>query len=125
MLSIISSTTGPIRFIKDPSCVIHIGSVVELIEINGNPVVTLSNGDRPLGVVMENGLPYDMVLVACDTMLFVTDNYEKRDCNYSRGTKLYVRKGKISSLPPKEDAIWVGECLAGPSEDDCIEVHWI
>lgn len=123
-MNIISSVSGPIRFLTDPQYTYKPGNVVEMTEINGNPAVTISYGRKPIGIVVEIGLPHNMVAVMCEAVLFTTDLFDM-DCQYQTGDRLYVREGMVSTISTKEDEVWVGECLDSVGEDGYLEVHWI
>lgn len=127
MIEVIESVSlGPIRFLPDASK-LEPGLIVQIVEIDGTPKCTLSDGTRPFGIVGEINGPHGLVSVWYDSMILRTDKFEKRGQKYNPGSPIYVsKKGKITSKKPYETSHLIGHVIVGPSEDcKYIEINWI
>lgn len=127
MIEVVESISpNPIRFLPDSSK-LEPGLIVQLIEIDGTPKCTLSDGTRPFGIVAEINGPYGLVSVWYDSMIIRTDKFEKRGENYSSGSPIYVsKKGKLTSKKPYETSHLIGHVIVGPNEErNYLEISWI
>ena len=127
MIQIIESVLqAPVRFLPDKKSNFNPGIIAQIIEIDGTPCCTVSDGTRPFGVVDNNlDQPFGMVPIWFDTMVFKTDVYEKR-CSYEHGNPLYVStRGLLTTKKNCEEAHLVGHVISGPDTHNYIEVNWI
>lgn len=128
MIQVIESVSpSPIRFLPDESSKLEPGLIVQIVELDGTPKCTLSDGTRPFGIIGETGGPYGLVSVWFDSMIVRTDKFEKRGESYEPGSSLYVSKrGKLTSRKPFETSQLIGHVIFGPSEErNYLEINWI
>lgn len=129
MLQIVESLhPTPLRFMADKiSSFFEPGLISQLIEINGTPTCTLSNGTRPFGVIGGQVDKYGLVPIWFDSMILRTDKYELL-ANYAAGNPLYVSNlSRLTTVKPFEEAQLVGHVISPPAGRDrpWIELNWI
>lgn len=117
---------APIRFLPDKTAKLEVGLIGQIIEIDGVPCCTVSDGTRPFGVIAEINCKYGLVSMWFETMILCTDKFEKRGENYLPGTSLYVSKrGKLSTRKINENSQLVGHVISGPSDKHgYLELNW-
>ena len=126
MFQIIESVcSDPIRFLADTKVELTPGLVVQIVEINGTPHCTLSDGTRPFGIV-DRMDKLGLVRVWFDTMIFRTDEFEQ-DEKYVGGNPLYVSsRGRLTTKKEMESSHLVGHVISGPdSRRHYLELNWI
>lgn len=131
MLQIVESVCqGAIRLLPDPACSgkFKTGLIVQLIDIDGTPRCTLSDGTKPFGIIGESidTQPYGLIPVWFESMILRTDVFEKR-ITYEMGDSLYVnKKSMLTTKKPFEDAYPIGHVITGPSHGkNYLEMNWI
>lgn len=128
MLKVIESLSNdPVRLKPANGVKLQVGLVGQIVEIDGIPTCTISDGSRPFGIISKINGPYGMVSLLFDTMILRTDKYEKNAGKYEPGTPLYVsKKGKITAKKPTDFSTPVGHVISGPSSSKkYIELNWI
>lgn len=128
MLKIIESKSKePIRLKPAQNVKLKVGLVGQIIELDGIPTCTISDGSAPFGIISKIKGPYGMVSILLDTMILRTDSYEKRAGKYEPGAILYVsKKGKLTTKKTHENSIMVGHVISGPDANQrYIELNWI
>lgn len=125
MFKIIESVCDkPTRFMCDPT-VFEPGLAVQLIEINGTPTCTLSDGTRPLGLV-DHVDEFGLAHIWYDTMVVQTNKYDQFE-SYSIGDSLYIsRFSVLTNKKPYDSSILVGHVIVPPnSQKDYLELNWL
>lgn len=128
MLKVIESMSkDPVRLKPAQNVKLKVGLVGQIVESDGIPTCTISDGSRPFGIISKIKGPYGMVSILLDTMVLRTDSYEKRAGRYEPGAPLYVSKnGKLTVKKIHDDSIMVGHVISGPDANQrYIELNWI
>ena len=117
----------PVRLRPAQNAKLKVGLVGQIVEADGIPTCTVSDGSRPFGIISKIKGPYGMVSILLDTMILQTDNYDKRAGKYVPGAPLYVsKKGKLTTKKIHDDSIMVGHVISGPDANQrYIELNWI
>lgn len=127
MIQIIESIcAGPIRFLPDKKAKLVPGLVAQIVEIDGVPSCTVSDGTRPFGVIGAIDGPHGLVSIWFDSMILRTSKYERRE-TYDPGNPLYVsKKGKFTTKKPMENSHLVGHVIMGPDDQrNYVELSWV
>jgi len=128
MLKVIESISkNSVRLQPVDNMKLQVGLIGQIVEVDGIPRCTLSDGSRPFGIISKIKGPYGMVSILLNTMILRTDKYEKRAGKYESGNPLYVsKKGKLTMKKPEDTSIMVGYVISGPCQDQkYIELSWI
>lgn len=128
MLKVIESMSkDTVRLKPAKNIKLQVGLIGQLIEVDGIPNCTISDGSRPFGIISKIKGPFGMVSILLDTMILRTDKYEKQDGKYKFGNPLYVsNKGKLTIKKNNDASITVGYVISGPnSNQKYIELNWI
>lgn len=99
----------PVKFLAYPNTKFKSGSIGQIYYIDDTPVIGLSDGGNPFGIVKNNlestDLYKEFVEIYYDRMVFQTDLFDFT-CNYKTGTLLYSNEyGVLSAEKPHIDSL--------------------
>lgn len=128
MIKVVESVRdNPIQLFPDKTIIFfQPGLVSQMVEIDGVPSCTISDGTRPFGLIEKTDKIYGLVSIWFDTMIVRTDMFEST-CSYLPGNSLYVSKnGKITTQKIDDNSILVGHVISGPNDKKkYVELNWI
>lgn len=99
------------------------GHVVQLVSIEDDIYVELSNGSRPFGLVLA--VNDNIVKIYHQKMICHTSKFDKT-LQYPSGSSLYVKEGLITTVPENESHPIVAHSITDMRpEKDILEINWI
>lgn len=121
-----SRSSFPLRYLSDPNINLEPGHIIEIIEINGNPSCTLSDGNKPFGIVGGEKDQFGLIPIWFNSMVIRTDKFEPW-AMYHSGSPIYSSKnGLLTTDKFKEGSLLLGHVVTGPNQgQNFLEVSWI
>lgn len=127
MLTIIESLCPPIRYFPNPGEKLKPGTIAQIIQVDGFPHITTSDGSLPFGIIGEHAdQPHGLIPIWYESMLLRTTCFESKE-SYKKDDPLYCSvRGLITSLKPNESSQLLGHVVEPPgTEDPFLELSWI
>jgi hypothetical protein len=117
-----SLSQGFIRFLAVGKR-ISSGHIVQLVSIEGDIYVELSNGSRPFGIVLA--VNNNIVKIYHQKMICHTSKFDK-SLQYPGGAPLYAKEGILTTVPENESHPIVAHTITDHRPNkDILELNWI
>jgi hypothetical protein len=99
------------------------GHVVQLVSIEQDIYVELSNGSRPFGIVLA--VNNNIVKIYHQKMICHTSKFDK-SLQYPGGAPLYAKEGILTTVPENESHPIVAHTITDHRPNkDILEINWI